>query len=169
MTDFERKTDIGPPHYEQFLPPVIKKNYGRWDHHEILRPGVMVHVAESGDRLYTVRVGTPRLLAITTIRQFADLADAYCDGYLRWTSRNNVEFLLTDPGKIDALIEDVQALGYPVGGTGNQISSIVHTQGWVHCHSSASDASGVVKSVMDRLYPYFTGEKSLPAKLRVAY
>jgi sulfite reductase beta subunit len=169
MTEFQRQTDIGPPHYERFLPPIIRKNYGAWDHHEILRPGVMVHVAESGDRLYTVRVGTPRLLAVTTIRQFADLADAYCDGYLRWTSRNNVEFLLTDPTKIDPLIRDVQALGYPVGGTGNQISSIVHTQGWVHCHSSASDASGVVKSVMDRLFPYFTGEKSLPAKLRVAY
>ena len=25
----ERKTDIGPPHYEQFLPPVIKKNFGK--------------------------------------------------------------------------------------------------------------------------------------------
>ena len=26
----QRKTDIGPPHYEQFLPPVIKENYGKW-------------------------------------------------------------------------------------------------------------------------------------------
>jgi sulfite reductase beta subunit len=38
----------------------------------------------------------------------------------------------------------------------------------VHCHSSASDASGVVKAVMDELFPYFT-EKRLPAKLRVAF
>ena len=34
----KRKTDIGPPHYEQFLPPVIKANYGAWRYHEILRP-----------------------------------------------------------------------------------------------------------------------------------
>ena len=74
----------------------IKANYGKWKYHEILKPGVMVHVAESGDKVYTVRAATPRLLATETIRLFADLADKYCDGYLRWTSRNNVEFLLID-------------------------------------------------------------------------
>ena len=36
----KRETDIGPPHYEQFLPPIIKKNYGKWKYHEILKPGV---------------------------------------------------------------------------------------------------------------------------------
>ena len=169
MTEFERQTDIGPPHYGQFLPPIIKANYGKWDYHEILKPGVMVHVGETGDKLFTVRVGTPRLMAITSIREIADLADKYSDGFLRWTSRNNIEFLLSDESKIEPLVKEVEALGYPVGGTGNQISSIVHTQGWVHCHSAASDASGVVKSVMDELFPYFNGEKSLPAKLRVAY
>ncbi|MFN4196599.1 MAG: sulfite reductase, dissimilatory-type beta subunit, partial [Caldimicrobium sp.] len=29
-----RITDIGPPHYWQFLPPVIQKNYGKWRSHE---------------------------------------------------------------------------------------------------------------------------------------
>jgi len=163
----ERKTDIGPPHYEKFLPPVIKKNYGKWKYHEILKPGVMVHVAESGDKLYTVRAASPRLLGIARIRDFADLADKYCGGHLRFTSRNNVEFLLTDESKIDALIKDVQALGHPVGGIGNSISNIVHTQGWVHCHSAATDASGVVKSVMDELCGHFTN-RDVPAKLRIA-
>ncbi len=164
----ERITDIGPPHYEKFLPPVVKKNYGKWDYHEILKPGVMVHVAESGDKLFTVRAASPRLLAVTTIRQFADLADTYCDGYLRFTSRNNVEFLLTDEKKIDPLINALINLGYPVGGTGNSISNPVHTQGWVHCHSSATDASGVCKAIMDELMPHFTSME-LPAKLRVAF
>lgn len=168
MPEFERQTDIGPPHYEQFLPPVIKKNYGKWDYHEILKPGIMVHVAESGDKLFTVRAGTPRLMGIATIRKFADLADKYSGGHLRWTSRNNVEFLLTEEKNIDPLVKDLSELGFPVGGTGNAISNIVHTQGWVHCHSSASDASGVVKAVMDELYDHFTNMK-LPAKLRVAY
>jgi sulfite reductase beta subunit len=168
MTTTERKTDIGPPHYEQFLPPVIKANYGRWAHHEIVEPGVMVHVGESGDKLYTVRAATPRLLAIATIRLFADLADKYCDGHLRFTSRNNVEFLLTDKSKIPALKKDLEGEGYLVGGIGNAISNIVHTQGWVHCHSAASDASGVVKCIMDELHPHFTGME-LPGKLRIAF
>jgi len=163
----KRITDIGPPHYERFLPPVIKRNYGQWRYHETLAPGILCHVAESGEKLYTVRAGSPRLLSVHTIRFFADMADKYCGGYLRFTSRNNVEFLLADPANIEPLKEDLQQAGYPVGGTNNSISNIVHTQGWVHCHSSATDASGLVKSLMDALYPHFVEEK-LPAKLRIA-
>jgi len=168
MSAAERITDIGPPHFEKFLPPVIKNNYGKWAYHEILKPGVMVHVAESGDKVFTVRAATPRLMSIQSIREFADLADKYCDGYLRFTSRNNVEFLLTDESKIDALKADIEKLGTLVGGMGNGISNIVHTQGWVHCHSAATDASGVVKSIMDELHPHFT-KMELPGKLRIAF
>jgi sulfite reductase beta subunit len=163
----ERRTDIGPPNYERFLPPIIKKNYGKWKYHEILKPGVMVHVAESGDKLFTVRAGSPRLLSIKTLRKFADLADKYCGGHLRFTSRNNVEFLLAEQSNIEPLIGDLKTIGFPVGGIGNSISNIVHTQGWVHCHSAATDASGVVKCVMDDLHEYFANMK-LPGKLRVA-
>ena len=163
----KRITDIGPPSYEKFLPPVILRNYGQWKYHETMAPGVLCHVAESGEKLYTVRAGSPRLLSVLTIRLFADLADKYCGGYLRFTSRNNVEFLLTDPANIEPLKKDLAAAGYPVGGANNSISNIVHTQGWVHCHSSATDASGLVKSMMDALFPYFVEEK-LPAKLRLA-
>lgn len=165
----ERRTDIGPPHYEQFLPPVIKENYGKWKYHENIKPGVFVHVGQGGDKLFTVRAASPRLLSVPSLRLFADLADKYCGGYLRWTSRNNVEFLLTEKANIDPLIADLKKEGYPVGGTGASITNIVHTQGWVHCHSSASDASGVVKALMDELFPYFESEDKLPAKVRIAF
>ncbi len=164
----QRKTDIGPPHYEKFLPPIIKKNYGKWAYHEVPEQGVLVHTAESGDKLYSLRVASSRLLSIATIRLFADLADKYCDGYLRFTTRNNVEFLLSDGAKVAPLRAELEAEGYPAGGIGNAISNIVHTQGWVHCHSAATDASGVVKSLMDELMPHFTN-MDLPAKMRVAF
>ncbi|MCX8037531.1 MAG: dissimilatory-type sulfite reductase subunit beta [Candidatus Sumerlaeia bacterium] len=164
----ERRTDIGPPHYTKFLPPVIQKNYGKWKYHEGVRPGVMVHVAESGDKLYTIRAASPRLLSVQKIRQYCDLADKYCDGYLRFTSRNNVEFLTTKEENIEPLIAELEAMGHPVGGVGRAISNIVHTQGWIHCHSAATDASGIVKSVMDDLIDYFTGKKEVPGKLRIA-
>jgi sulfite reductase beta subunit len=163
----ERITDIGPPNYENFLPPIIKANYGTWKHHEILRPGVMVHVGATGDKLFTVRAASPRLLSTQRIRTFTSLADKYCDGFLRFTSRNNIEFLLTEEGNIDPLIADLREIGFPVGGIGNAISNIVHTQGWVHCHSAATDASGVVKAVMDDLFPHFEN-RELPGKLRIA-
>ena len=162
-----RRTDYGPPHYEQFLPPIIKENYGKWKYHEVLKPGVMVHVSHSGAKLFTVRAASSRLLSIDKIRMYCDLADKYCGGYLRFTSRHNVEFLLAKQENIDPLIKDLKAIGHPVGGIGNSISAIVHTQGWIHCHSAATDASGVVKAVMDELVDHFETMK-LPGKLRIA-
>ncbi|MBD3167798.1 dissimilatory-type sulfite reductase subunit beta [bacterium] len=164
----ERLTDIGPPHYEKYLPPVVKKNYGQWKYHELVEPGVMVHVAESGDELYSVRCASPRLLSIQTIRKFADLADKYCDGHLRFTSRHNVEFLTTKKENAAKIKKEAGEMGFPAGGIGHGITSIVHTQGWVHCHSAATDASGVVKAVMDDLFEYFNGEKQVPGKCRIA-
>ena len=163
----QRKTDIGPPHYSKFLPPIIKENYGKWKYHEIPRPGVLVHVADNGAKLYSVRAGSPRLLSTKKIRIFADLAEKYSDGYLRFTSRHNVEFLVTKEQNIEPLIAELNALGHPVGGTGNSISSLVHTQGWIHCHSAATDASGIVKAVMDECVDYFK-TMELPGKLRIA-
>ena len=161
------KTDIGPPDYRTMLPPVITKNYGQWKYHEITQPGVLVHVAEDGDKLYSVRVGSPRLVSIDFIREICDLADKYCDGYLRFTSRHNIEFLVSDEANVAPLLDELKQHGLPVGGTGHSISNVIHTQGWVHCHSAATDASGLVKSIMDELYEYFV-EMKLPASLRVA-
>ncbi len=163
----KRKTDIGPPHYEQMLHPMVKANYGKWKYHEKVKPGVLMHVSETGDKLYTVRAASSRLVSIDKIRDFCNLADKYCDGYLRFTSRNNVEFMTDKEANVQPIIDELSKMGHPVGGTGNSISNIVHTQGWVHCHSSATDASGVVKATMDELIDYFTSMK-LPAHLRIA-
>jgi sulfite reductase beta subunit len=56
---------------------------------------------------------------------------------------------------------------FPVGGTGAGITNIVHTQGWIHCHTPATDASGPVKTTMDALFDDFT-DMRLPAHLRVS-
>jgi sulfite reductase beta subunit len=163
----ERKTDIGPPHYEQFLPPVVKENYGKWKYHEIPEPGVLKHVSETGAELYSVRAGAARLISTDFVREACEIADKFCGGYLRFTSRNNLEFLLTDKAKIEPLKQELKKKGWPVGGTGHSVTSIIHTQGWVHCHTPAIDASGPVKAVMDDLFEYF-GSHKLPAQVRIA-
>ncbi|KKM27118.1 hypothetical protein LCGC14_1577920, partial [marine sediment metagenome] len=164
----KRQTDIGPPKYDQFLPPVIKKNYGDWKYHEVLDGGTMVHVANGGDKVFTVRVASPRILSTDTIREMLDVADAHCDGYIRWTTRNNVEFMVDDEGKVDGLKAALKEKGFLMGGIGNGISNVVHTQGWVHCHSACTDASGITKAMMDEFNDYFTGDKRLPNKVRLA-
>ena len=163
----DRITDIGPPKFDKFLPPIIKENYGKWKYHEILEPGVLVHVSESGAKVFSVRGGSGRLVTTDFIKDVCGLADKFCDGYLRFTSRNNIEFLLTDQGKIAGLKDACKKMGIPIGGTGHSVTSIVHTQGWVHCHTPAIDASGIVKAVMDDLFEYF-GSHKLPAQVRIA-
>lgn len=161
-------TDIGPPDYRKMIPEVIAKNYGKWKYHENIRTGIYKHVSETGDEVYTVRCGSPKVVCTDFIRDLCDIADKYCDGHLRFTSRYNPEFLTPKKENVEPIVEAVTKLGLPVGGTGRGISNVIHTQGWLHCHTPATDASGVVKALMDEMYPYFVGEKTLPHKLRLS-
>ena len=169
-----RITDIGPRKYDEFYPPFIAKNKGKWLYHEILEPGVLVHVAESGDKVYTVRCGAARLMSITHIREICDIADKYCNGYLRFTTRNNIEFMTDNMDTVKAMKADLSqrkfaggSYKFPIGGTGAGITNPVHTQGWVHCHTPATDASGPVKAVMDEVFKDFQNHR-MPAPVRIS-
>jgi sulfite reductase beta subunit len=169
-----RITDIGPRKYDEFYPPVIAKNKGKWLYHEYLQPGVLVHVAESGDEVFTVRAGGARLMSTGHIREICEIAEKHCDGYLRFTTRNNIEFMVDDKAKVQPLLDDLASrkfdggsFKFPVGGTGSGVSNIVHTQGWIHCHTPATDASGPVKAVMDELFADFQQHR-MPAHVRVS-
>jgi sulfite reductase beta subunit len=169
-----RITDIGPRHFWDFFPPVIQKNYGKWLYHDILEPGIMVHVSETGDKVFTVRCGGARFMTAENIREICDIADKYCDGYVRFTTRNNIEFMVTSYEKLQALKQDLLSrkyitgsYKYPIGGTGAGVTNIVHTQGYIHCHTPATDASSMVKALMDELMDYFMG-MTLPAHVRIS-
>jgi len=169
-----RVTDLGPRHFWQYFPPIIQKNYGKWKYHEILEPGVLVHVAESGDKLFTIRVGGARLMTVENVRELCDIADKYCNGYFRFTTRNNIEFMVDSLDKVKALKKDLAgrkhvsgSYKFPIGGTGAGVTNIVHTQGYIHCHTPATDASAMVKAVMDELFEYFQS-MTLPAQVRVS-
>jgi sulfite reductase beta subunit len=169
-----RITDIGPKKYDEFYPPIIAKNKGKWLYHEILEPGILVHVAESGDEVYTIRCGGARLMSTSLIREICEIAEKHCDGYLRFTTRNNIEFMVDDKSKVDALKKDLAgrkfaggSYKFPIGGTGAGITNIIHTQGWIHCHTPATDASGTVKATMDEVFSDFQNMR-LPAPLRIS-
>jgi len=170
----DRISDIGPRKYDEFYPEVIKKNKGKWLYHDILEPGILVHVAESGDKVYTVRCGGARLMSTSLIEEICDIADKHCDGKVRFTTRNNIEFMVDSEDKVAPLKQDLQSrkfaggsYKFPVGGTGAGITNIIHTQGWIHCHTPATDASGPVKATMDVLFDDFQNMR-LPAHLRVS-
>ncbi len=152
--------DQGAPDYTQYLHPMMKKNYGKWAYHERLRPGVLRHVAENGDSIYTVRAGSARTLSPQMVRRICDVADRYCEGFLRFTIRANIEFMVGNEDDVAPLIDAVQnELGLPIGGTGPSLSNIAHTQGWLHCNLPSTDAAGAVKALMDDLIEEFKREE----------
>jgi len=164
----DRITDIGPPKYDEMWPDIIKENYGKWKSHRILEPGVLVHESETGTKLYTVRCAGTRLMTTLHLEKLCKIADEFCGGYFRFTTRNNIEFMVDSEEKLEGLKKALAADGsLPIGGTGAGVTNIVHTQGWVHCHTPAIDASGIVKAVMDELFDYFTSHK-LPAQVRIS-
>jgi len=139
--------ESGVPDPFQYMHPVMTRNYGAWKYHERPRPGVLCHTAKSGDKIWTVRAGTQRQMDLYTIRKLCDIADEYGDGFIRFTIRSNIEFMVADEAKVQPLVEKLQKEGFPVGGTGPSVTMIAHTQGWLHCDIPGTDASGVVKSL----------------------
>lgn len=167
MSAMRAAIESGVPDNQPFLHPLMRKNYGRWRWHDRPRPGVLHHVAEGGDEIWTVRAGTQRQLDVHAIRTLCDIADAHGDGHLRFTIRSNVEIMVGDLRKVAPLVDALQDAGFPVGGTGNSVSSIAHTQGWLHCDIPGTDASGAAKAMMDVLYDEFVREQ-MPNRVRLS-
>ncbi len=160
--------DNGAPDYKKYLHPAMERNYGRWKYHRDLRPGVFVHESESGESLYTVRAGSPRMLSAPLLRRVCDIADKYCQGRLRFTSRNNIEFQPEKEEDIQPLMDEIsRVLGFPVGGSGHSFHNIIHTQGWLHCNLPGTDAAGIVKALLDMFYEEFTHE-NFPQRVKVS-
>jgi sulfite reductase beta subunit len=151
--------ETGVPDNKKYLHPALAKNYGDWRYHDRPRPGVLHHVAHSGDEVWTVRAGTQRQMDVHTIRKLCDIADNFAEGRVRFTIRSNIEFIVSDEAKVAPMIAELERHGFPVGGTGNSVTMIAHTQGWLHCDIPGTDASGVVKSLMDELIVEFKREE----------
>ncbi|NTV95238.1 MAG: dissimilatory-type sulfite reductase subunit beta, partial [Thiobacillus sp.] len=147
--------ESGTPDPMPYMHPVMAKNYGKWTFHSHPKPGVLFHRAASGEEIWTVKAGTQRQMDHYTVRKLADIADQFGDGYVRFTTRSNIEYMVTDGAKVDGLIKALNDNGFPVGGTANSVSMVAHTQGWLHCDIPGTDASGVVKALMDDLYDEF--------------
>ncbi len=158
--------EVGVPDPFPYMHPVMKANYGNWDWHDRPRPGVLHHVSKSGDEIWTVRAGTQRQMDVFTIRKLCDIGDEFAEGHVRFTTRSNIEFMVSAETKVQPLIDKLQQAGFPVGGTGASVSMISHTQGWLHCDIPGTDASGVVKSLMDVLHAEFIQEK-MPNRVRI--
>src|SRR3989338_11667521 len=110
--------ETGVPDNKKYLHPVLAKNYGQWKYHDRPRPGVLHHVARSGDQVLSVRAGTQRQMDVYTIRKLCDIADNFAEGRVRFTIRSNIEFMVSEEKKVAPLIAELEKNGLPAGGTG---------------------------------------------------
>ncbi len=158
---------VGVTPVEDNIPPVLLKNYGKWDTHEVIKPGVIKRVSETGDVCYTVRIAMPpKRISVASMLELCDLADEYSGGYFRITLRNSFEFVDVIPEKIDELIDEVEAMGFPVGGTKNSLRNIMACPAWIHCNLPATDAPGIAKAIGDALIEEFKNH-NLPSWLKI--
>ena len=97
--------ESGCPDGFQYMHHVMRKNYGNWDYHEHPRQGVLLHVAKGGEQIWTVRAGTQRILDVFTLRKLCDIGDEFADGYVRFTIRSNIEYMVSEESKVQALID----------------------------------------------------------------
>ncbi len=160
---------IGIPPLEANLPPIVKRNYGKWITHEHPRPGVIKHDSESGEACFTVRAGMPPNARISTqtLRTICDVADEFCEGYFRVTQRNSCEFVGVPENRIDQLIARLAQMGFPVGGTNRSLHNTVCCTGYLHCHLAATDPPAIMKAVSEMLMKEYTHD-CLPAKLKIS-
>ena len=164
--DMRSPIESGCPDGFQYMHPTMRRNYGLWSHHDHPRPGVLVHYAYSGDEIWTVKCGTQRILDVYTLRTLCDIGDKFADGYIHFTIRSNVEYVVDSEDKVQPLIDAIEEAGFIVGGTANSVATLSHTQGWLHCDIPGTDASGVVKSMMDELITEFK-ECNMPNRVHI--
>ena len=151
--------ETGVPDWKPYMHPALEENYGQWKYHERPRPGVLLHVANNGSKVWTIKTGSCRQMDVHSIREVCKIADDFADGYIRFTVRSALEFMVTDEAKVEPLIKACNDAGYPVGGTGPSVRMVSHTQGWLHCDIPGTDASGAVKALMDDIFDDFMKEE----------
>jgi len=160
---------IFPVDVEKYLPDIIKRNYGKWVDRKFHGNGIIEHISETGERVFTVKVALPPNARVSadTLEKFADIADKYGVGALRITTAGNVEFITDSLEKALKIKEEVEKLGFPVGGWRGALWGINTCTGFLTCQIAVVDAVSIGKALGDALKPYFTGEIPLPAKLRI--
>ena len=83
-----------------------------WDYHEHPRPGVLYYTLLIMEiKIWTVRAGTQRILDVFTLRTLCDIGDEFADGYVRFTIRSNIEYMISDEAKVQPLIDKLRVRG----------------------------------------------------------
>jgi dissimilatory sulfite reductase beta subunit len=76
--------ESGCPDGFQYMHPVMRKNFGSGNTMMIRVPACCGTLPTAGDKIWTVKAGTQRILDIFTLRKLCDIGDKFADGYIRF-------------------------------------------------------------------------------------
>ncbi len=166
----ERMKKKLPIPYTDFLPVQIGDNVGKWVDRRFHGHGIVEHISSSGDHIFTVKVGSPANVRFSTdtLRKFNKIEDEYGIGSLRFTRSGNVELIADSLDKAEKLKDEVEKIGFYVGGWGNTLWSISSCTAYLTCTTAVIDSPSLTKVLYDNFYRYFTGEEELPTKLKIS-
>ena len=165
----ERLKKTVPVPYTKYLPEGIVKNLGHWADRKFHGSGIIEHISDSGYHLFTVKTAAPSNIRFSTetLREFTEIADKIGNRSIRVTRSGSVEFFAESLDQAHAIQKALEGMGYAVGGWGNTLWSIQSCTAYLTCTTAVVDSPSVVQVLYNKLKPYFTGEVSLPAKLRI--
>ena len=144
------------------------RNYGKWIDRKFHGTGIIEHVSETGERIFAVKVAMPpnERISADTLDKLADIADSLGIGAMRVTMAGNIEILTDSLDKALKIKEEVEKMGFPVGGWGRSMWGINSRTAFLTCTTAVVDSPSISKALGDALASYFK-EESLPAKLRI--
>lgn len=103
------------------LPEIIRNNYGKWVDRRFHGNGIIEHISETGDRVFTIKVGLPpnSRVSVDTLEKFIEIADKYGLGVVRATRGGmNLEFITDSLDKALKIKEEVEKWATQSGGDG---------------------------------------------------
>ena len=151
------------------LPELIRRNYGAWVDRKFHGSGIIEHISKTGESLFTIKVGLPpnSRLSSKTLRKIIEVADTYGIKSVRATRGMNLEFLADSLDNARKIVEEMKLAGFPAGGWKNSLWHVTSCTAYLTCTTAVVDAPTITKVLSDKLFPYFTGQAPLPAKLMV--
>jgi len=164
-----RLKKVVPVPYTRNLPDIVRRNVGHWVDRKFHGSGIVEHISDTGDHLFTVKAGgTPNVRFSTeTLRVFAQIAEDHGVGALRFTRAGSIEILSGSLDQALAAKKAIEKIGFYVGGWGSSLWSVGSCTSYLTCTTAVVDAPSLTQAIYNQLVPYFTGEIPLPSKLRI--
>ncbi|MFZ1126959.1 4Fe-4S binding protein [Methanoregula sp.] len=121
-------------------------------------------ITERDPEFVIVRLRLPAgMITPEQIRGLGAIAERHGIGHIHLTTRQTMEFTHVDPAKLEALVDDLEANGTPLGAEREEVVNVTACLGTRNCKFGIIDSVGLAAEIDKRFFG-----KELPVKVRIA-